>query len=46
MDSFTQLFIGELEVANEIIVLVRLLGVMFCMEVFAAVISVLGGFRK
>lgn len=46
MDAFTNLFIGDLEVANEIIVMVRLVGVMFALEIFAAVTSLLGGFRR
>lgn len=46
MDTFTSLFIGDLEVANEIVVMVRMLGVMFALELFAAVVSFLGGFRR
>lgn len=43
MDALAQMIIGDLQVYPEIIVVVRMVLVMFALELFACVVNFLGG---
>lgn len=46
MDSLLSLLIGDLEVLPEIVVTVRMVIVMFALEVFASIVHILGGMGR
>lgn len=46
MDSFVNIVIGTLQIAPEIEVLVRLIGVLYLLEVITSAIAFIGGVRR
>lgn len=46
MDSLISLIVGELQVAPEVVVVVRMVIIMFALELFASVVHFLGGMGR
>lgn len=46
MDSLISLIVGELQVVPEVVVVVRMVIIMFALELFASVVHFLGGMGR